>query len=220
MREYPMRFAPLLRIADKVLRPLFRPIFRLALRYTDPWEHVRVGPPLAYFGAGSERPFSWYLEGPSSVVVQSLDEVCEWLRDCAYPLALDEASAVRSHGWPHPSEFEISRVGTCLDHSLWAWRKLVELGYEANFVVGRVVTAGAPNAWHAWVIFLDDGEDFVLETLARDRDAMVRLVVDVRANYVPMFGANRHGRSFMYGGCLHEMWNEDVRQHSGGPPQN
>lgn len=172
------------------------------------------------FGEGSERAFTWYLEGPSSVVVNSLDDVCEWLLDCAYPLALDEASRFTSRKWPHPSEFEERRLGTCLDHSLWAWRKLVELGYDATFVVGQRARPATPDTGHAWVMFRENEVDFLLEPLARDRNTMIRPLIDVRAEYVPTFGVDRRGRTLSYAAYAHELWSDPPPHDAERPPQN
>ena len=69
------------------------------------------------------------------MAVKSLQEICEWLVGCDY--ADDEAFFNEPDFWQHPVMFEQTRKGDCEDHALWAWRKLVELGFEAELVRGH-----------------------------------------------------------------------------------
>ena len=57
--------------------------------------------------------------------------------------------------WQHPSSFEELRRGDCEDFALWAWRKLAELGIDAEFFVGRILSVEEPDVdrQHAWVVF-------------------------------------------------------------------
>jgi hypothetical protein len=54
--------------------------------------------------------------------------------------------------WQHPSTFERLRTGDCEDFAVWAWRKLIELGYDVDLVAGGVFgtaswTAGTHGCW-------------------------------------------------------------------------
>jgi len=66
--------------------------------------------------------------------------------------------------WQAPQEFQRTRVGNCVDFSLWAWRQVLAMGYTARFVVGK---AGKFGAGHAWVTFERDGSWFLLEPQLR-----------------------------------------------------
>ncbi len=92
--------------------------------------------PPGAFGPGSERPFAQYFEGESSVRVASIEEIVAWLQTCEY---VSDVELFRKRDvWQHPSAFEHLRRGDCEDFALWAWRKLGELGIDADFCVGRV----------------------------------------------------------------------------------
>ena len=56
-----------------------------------------------------------------------------------------------------------SRSGhLALDISLWTWRQLLNMGYDARFIGGR---AGRYGDGHAWVEYFQDGKCFLLEPL-------------------------------------------------------
>src|SRR5688500_13536383 len=89
------------------------PAFRLAWTYLDDgdaWRRVPNDVPLALYGPGNlADDFSFYLEGPSSVSVGSIREVCYWLRKCEYHY--DSVLFGRSDYWQHPTGFESLRRG-------------------------------------------------------------------------------------------------------------
>ena len=72
--------------------------------------------------------------------------------------------------WQQPCAFEQSRRGDCEDFALWAWRKLVEMGVDAEFYVGRVMCGDDPVSarQHAWVVYRVDDE-FLFEPRPRER---------------------------------------------------
>ena len=74
--------------------------------------------------------------------------------------------------WQHPCEFERLRQGDCEDYALWAWRKLVELGVDAELVSGRWDVTREDAGHHAWVVYREGGSEFLLESVARTRSAM------------------------------------------------
>src|SRR5215471_3251460 len=54
-----------------------------------------------------------------------------------------------------------SRSGhLALDISLWTWRQLLNMGYDARFIGGR---AGRYGDGHAWVEYFQDGKCFLLD---------------------------------------------------------
>lgn len=76
--------------------------------------------------------------------------------------------------WQHPRTFEHLRKGDCEDHALWAWRKLVEMGYRADLYVGEWPPDDDSDGHHAWVVFERDDQRFVLEAIHKSLDVMVR----------------------------------------------
>jgi predicted transglutaminase-like cysteine proteinase len=168
----------------------------------SPWDRLAASIPLKAFGPGSRRHFSHYLEGDSAVRVQSIDEIVEWLLECQY--VTDPELFKEQDFWQHPSGFESLRRGDCEDFALWAWRKLTEVGVEAEFYVGQV--RGEPelrgNRQHAWVVYRADDDDFLFEPAARNRERMIRRLADAMDDYVPHFAIDRHLRTFAFGGCV------------------
>jgi len=172
---------------------LFNPLFRLLLRHIvvdDPWRPVTslfITP--ERFGPGSFRMFPWYFEGESRVQVRSVNDVCHWLTRCQY--LSDEKLFNESDFWQHPLTFEHLRKGDCEDHALWAWRKLVELGYPAELFVGQWFEAGGDeDALHAWVVFVQNEQQFLLEPVIKHHSRMVRPLDDARADYAPHFSVD------------------------------
>jgi hypothetical protein len=194
----PIRFR---RLLGRLLGPLNRRLLR-DVPVDDVWERVTsllVTPHL--FGPGSRRTFSWYLEGESTVDVSGVDELCEWLVACEY--LADDQLFNESDFWQHPRTFEHLRKGDCEDHALWAWRKLIETGHQAEFFVGRWLT-GESNGHnlHAWVVFERDGERFLFEAIDKDVESMIRPLRDVRAEYSPHFSVDHAFTMHSYAGYL------------------
>lgn len=187
-----------------------RPLWRLLLRVypaDDPWERIDYRVPVGRFGAGSMHDFGWYLDGESLVRVENIEQVTEWLLGCEY--LRDTDLFHESDFWQHPRTFERLRRGDCEDHALWAWRKLLELGYDAELVSGRCLpstpSGGDAAQKHVWVIFRRDGETFLLESVAKRGDRMVRLLRDAMSEYRPEYGVDRHRERFVFNGALHTM---------------
>ena len=187
----------------RALRFLLWPVARLLLRnltVDNPWERFEYQAPLHVFGGGSRRDFSWYFEGESTVTIRSLEEVQEWLAGCDY--AHDPHLFQEDDFWQHPRTFEHLKKGDCEDFALWAWRKLVELGYDADLVVGRCVPPESPGSRHAWIVFRRDGETFVFEPGWRDQERRIRVLADVRDQYIPEFGVGPDRKRFAFAGYL------------------
>jgi hypothetical protein len=169
----------------------------------DPWERSPAQPLIRSFGIGNRHELSWYLEGESSVQVSSLDEICHWLLQCEY--VADLALFRETDFWQHPCTFEHLRKGDCEDHALWAWRKMRELGIDADFVSGKSRSLEGRIGGHAWVLFRDGGEEYLLEAVARNRSAMILPVHDARAHYLPHFAMRSDLQGFCFNGFLYSL---------------
>lgn len=189
-----------------VLRVLLDPILGLVLRLVparDPWERFAQRLPLRLYGSGSRRDFGWYLEGDSHVPVGSIDDIQDWLLGCEY--ADDKDLFHESDFWQHPQTFEHLRRGDCEDHALWAWRKLVELGIDAELVSGQQLASSGisdGNSGHVWVVFRRGDETMVFETVAKSKDRMLKPLHAARAEYRPEVGVNGARKQFAYHGYL------------------
>jgi hypothetical protein len=199
------------RSAADFLSPFRRALHQLRLRLfpvRDPWQRLPYEAPLAMFGDGARHGFDWVFEGDSRVAVATLDDLLDWLATCQYET---DASLFReSDYWQHPHTFEKLRRGDCEDFALWAWRKLVELGIDADLVIGRRVPPGSENSRHAWILFRDGGDEFVLEPIVRERSAAVRSVSSVRGEYIPEFGVARDRRRFFFAGYAYFLQNPQL----------
>lgn len=188
------------------LRPFWRLLLR-AIPAPDPWERVGYRVPVRKFGPGSTHDFAWYFQGTSSVSVSSLDDIENWLLGCEY-VSDPDLFRVDDY-WQHPQTFEQIRRGDCEDYALWAWRKLIELGYDADLVEGRCLPwspgADGNERTHAWVIFRREGESYLFETTCKTKQQMVRRLADVADVYRPEIGVDRNRKSFAFGGALVTM---------------
>jgi hypothetical protein len=187
-----------------------RPFWRLMLRVIpapDPWERVGYRVPARKFGPGSTHDFAWYFQGTSTVFVSSLDDIENWLLGCEY-VSDPDLFRVDDY-WQHPQTFEQIRRGDCEDFALWAWRKLIELGYDADLVAGRCLpwTPGADGQerTHCWVMLRRDGASYLFETTSKVKEQMVRPLAEVAGEYRPELGVDRHRKSFAFGGALVTM---------------
>ena len=188
----------------RLLAALIRPLYRLILRYLpihDPWERFGVRPRLDHFGPGARQEFGWYFEGDSAVLVSNLDEILDWLTGCEY--ASDPHLFQEPDYWQHPRTFEHLRQGDCEDFALWAWRKLLEVGYDADLVFGHCQPLSLADSRHAWIVFRRDGTEYLFEPTMRDRALAVRPLEAVRTEYIPEFGVGPDKRAFSFAGFLY-----------------
>lgn len=195
---------------------LLRPLHRLIIRHTtvtDPWAAAStflIGP--NRFGRGSLKPFSWYFEGESTVAVKDVAGICAWLAGCRY---VRDADLFREPDyWQHPLTFEQVRKGDCEDHALWAWRKLVELGVDAEFFVGQWRPEAEHSGFHAWVVFEKDGSTFVLEPVIKGAEGIVRLLDEVRPEYVPHFSVDAKFKMVARAGLLAYWRDEELARRA------
>jgi hypothetical protein len=168
----------------------------------SPWERVPMDVPVAAFGPGSATPFARYFEDESRVEVRSIDDIVAWLASCEYMSDADQFH--ERDVWQPPSSFERRQRGDCEDFALWAWRKLAEIGVDAEFFVGRVTGGGDPavQSQHAWIVFRVDGDEVLFEPAARDRERMLQPLSAVKDAYVPHFSVDRHFVTCAFVGCL------------------
>ncbi len=193
-------------VATYFSKPISRWLMR-TLPLTEPWERFPAAVPLGVFGLGARRAFRWYFEGESAVSVRSVEEVRDWLLGCTYmrdPELFQEADF-----WQHPCTFEALRRGDCEDFSLWAWRKLVRLGHDAEFVVGICRSPGCTAA-HTWVVFEDQGVPYVLDPVVNDPEEMIRPLDEVRHAYVPEASVDRHFNRYVFAGYFYRRRGGDA----------
>ena len=189
---------------DGALRRLLSAFMRFGARLAgreSAWERVPMRVPARLFGPGSEQPFAQYFEGESGVPVESIDDIVAWLQSCEYVTDLEQFN--QRDFWQHPRAFEQLRRGDCEDFALWAWRKLAEVGIDAEFCVGRVICASQPEVdrQHAWVVYRVDGTTFLFEPAARTPSRMIRLLEDAMGEYVPHFAVNHRFDTNAFVGC-------------------
>jgi transglutaminase-like cysteine proteinase BTLCP len=166
------------------------------------WDAITMRVPPGAFGPGSRRPFADYFTGESAVRVQSIDDIVAWLQSCEY--ATDVELFQERDVWQHPSAFEQCRRGDCEDFALWAWRKLAEIGVDAELCVGRVVAVDdrpGIDRQHAWVVYRIDESAFLFEPAARIRSRMIRPLADAIDEYVPHFAVNHRFDTQAFAGC-------------------
>ncbi len=178
----------------------------------SPWERVAVPVPAAAFGSGSQRHFRNYLEGPSHLPMPSIEAMLEWLRTCEY--VSDPEQFHQRDVWQHPGEFEVRRRGDCEDFALWAWRKLADIGIEAEFFVGRALARTQAAGQHAWVVFRRGGDEFLFEPAAKSPRA-IRELDDAREEYVPHFAVDHRCETWAFGGYLMDARAREAQQTRG-----
>jgi hypothetical protein len=187
----------------KLLSQLTQFAARLAGR-ESPWEPVRMRVPASVFGPGSRQSFDKYFEGESCVRVGTIDDIVAWLQTCEYVTDL-ELFRERDF-WQHPGIFEKLRRGDCEDFALWAWRKLAEVGVDAELCVGRMISDNRPELarQHAWVVYRVNGTAFLFEPAARTPSRMIRPLADAMAEYVPHFAVNHRSDTNAFVGCAYD----------------
>jgi hypothetical protein len=191
-----------------LLGPVRRALHQLRLRLfpvRDPWQRLPYEAPLDVYGDGARHGFDWVFEGDSTIAVSSLDDILDWLGACQYET---DANLFREADyWQHPHTFEQLRRGDCEDFALWAWRKLAEIGVEAEFCVGRVIGADdrpGMDRQHAWVLYRLDDSEFLFEPAARIRSRMIRPLADAADEYVPHFAVDHRFNTHAFAGCAYD----------------
>ena len=97
---------------------------------------------------------------------------------------------------------------------MWAWRKLAEIGVDAEFYVGRVVCGDDPDLdrQHAWVVYRVNRTEFLVEPAAPNRHQMIRPLADVKDAYVPHFAVNRRFGTCAFVGCVLDAYRDKPRR--------
>ena len=200
-------------------RRLLSPLVRFGARLVgreSPWERVTMRVPASAFGPGSQQPFAEYFQGESCVRVESVDDIVAWLQTCEY---VSDLELFRERDfWQHPGVFERRRRGDCEDFALWAWRKLAEVGIDAEFCVGRVICDDRPEVdrQHAWVVYQVDGTAFIFEPAARTPSNMIRPLADAMGEYVPHFAVNHRFDTSAFVGCASDSHRGSLRRGDPG----
>jgi hypothetical protein len=168
---------------------------RLVLPPTGPWKRSKTIVPKNFFGAGAKKDFAWYFEGKSKVEVKNAQEACKWLTRCKY--ISDKELFMEDDFWQHPITFENIRQGDCDDHALWIWRKLNELGYICELVVGKFTRQDLEHrrnirgslTGHAWVIYKEKVKDkwFLIETTEKNPQHMIMTAEESKDIYLPEY---------------------------------
>jgi hypothetical protein len=166
-----------------------------AWRKPNRWSKRAVSVSPQTLAPGSQHPFTWYFEGQSTVPATSLGEICEWLQTCEYASDIEQFHAVDY--WQQPVAFEHTRQGDCEDHALWAWRKLIERGYAAEFMLGKSYRYQAQGEVHAWVIFRHNGTRYLLEA-AYKQSHMIAPLASVQYLYQPTYGVDENLQMYRY----------------------
>ena len=206
------------RAAAALIAPFRRAAHQLRLRLfpvRDPWVRLPYEAPLVLFGDGARRGFDWVFEGETEVSAATIDDVIAWLSDCRYET--DSSLFREADYWQHPRTFEQLRRGGCEDFALWAWRKLVELGVDAELVIGRRVPPSSENSRHAWIIFRQGDDELLFEPVVRDRAAAVRSVSTARTEYIPELGVSRERRCFFFAGYAYFLQNPHLGRRRSDP---
>ena len=154
------------------------------------------------FGPGSRRHFAQYFEGKSCVPASSIDDIVAWLGTCEYVSDVEQFH--EQDLWQQPCAFEQRQRGDCEDFALWTWRKLVEIGIEAEFFVGRIVCGDEPaiDRQHAWVVYRFGRDVYLFEPAARDRLRMIQPWSAVKDDYVPHFAVDHRFVTSAFAGCI------------------
>ena len=90
-------------------------------------------------------PVGRFLSQPLQHSCSNFVELRRFLAGCTY--MLDEDQFGEKDFWQPPDQFEESKKGDCEDFALWAWRQLLQMNYDARFVIG---ISGQYRAGHAW----------------------------------------------------------------------
>ncbi len=183
-----------------VTRSVFLPFIRLYLQTAkgkDPWCCIPAPLPGQLFSSGCDRDFSWFLQGESRVESNSIADVCVWLIGCEY--ISDQEQFRKADHWLHPKEFEISRKGDCEDHALWAWSRLIALGYKTEFIAGTNIQSGCR---HAWIHVSLNDQTALLEATSKNPETIILSMDEVRERYRPEFGVDQNLNTYIYGGGL------------------
>jgi len=142
-------------------------------------------------GVHPTLPMGRYVSQPLAVRCNTMNDLRNFLRSCRG--VSDEELFGKRDYWQPPEEFGKRKAGDCEDFSLWTWRQLMAMGYDARFVFGA---HGRYGAGHAWVTFFRDNKCFLVEPqLANLGERMPRLS---SLSYKPEFSVAWDGKDLRY----------------------
>ena len=136
-------------------------------------------------------PMGRYVSQPLAVQCKTIEDVRRFLRGCRG--VSDEELFGKRDYWQPPEEFEKRKAGDCEDFSLWTWRQLLTMGFDARVVFGR---HGRYGIGHAWVMFLQDGKCFLVEPQARALGLQLPRLSTLQ--YEPKFSVAWNGDTLKY----------------------
>jgi len=136
-------------------------------------------------------PIGRYVSQPLTIKCECIRDIRKFLRGCR-TISAQSLFGKRDY-WQPPEEFERLKKGGCVDFSLWTWRQLLSLGYDARFVGG---SCGRYGDGHAWVEYFRDGRCFLIEPQLRMvGDKMPRLTT---LRYKPKLSVALDGAALKY----------------------
>ena len=91
-------------------------------------------------------PMGAFGTSPIKHKCSSIEDLRDFLLKCRYVSDMEQFG--RDDYWMPPDKFEKEKMGDCEDFALYAWRQLLEMGYECRFTEGE---SGIYGAGHAWV---------------------------------------------------------------------
>jgi hypothetical protein len=170
----------------------------------DPWHRVEIPVDFRLLARGAPASFLAFFERECPLRLPNLEAVCDWLHACRFDS--DRSQFGVSEHWQHPADFEARRCGDCEDHALWAWRKLVGLGLDAEFVMGRCNPA-PETRWcnHAWLHVHIGPKLVILETTATRRQAMIVPWDQARHSHLPTASIDHEFRTYAFANYFHVL---------------
>lgn len=152
-------------------------------------------------------PIGRFLSQPLKHSYSSLEEVRKFLAACKY--VSDQEQFGEEDYWQPPEQFEENKKGDCEDFALWTWRQLLQLNYQARFVMG---TSGRYGDGHAWVTFEKEGKGYLLEPLSWPVGLSLPRLSVVR--YKPKFSVAWDGHKVFYYEHEDRKFKASIRQIS------
>lgn len=194
---------------QQIRSSLQRPLHGLLLKTIskNPWTRFQCDVPLQHFGKGAPNCITPYLQGNSNVTVHTITEIRDWISNCTYSKDIELFG--QSDYWQHPLEFERRRRGDCEDFSLWVWRKLIKLGYRAEFVAGW--SGGNPSDYrpHTWVHYHDTEASYLFDPVLCCPQRMIQPLGSMATSYLPEFALDQELKRYVYAGYynrIHTEW--------------
>jgi hypothetical protein len=136
-------------------------------------------------------PFGRYISQPLTVKCESMRDVRRFLSKCQYVTA--KKLFGKKYHWQPPEEFETLKKGACVEFSLWTWRQMLSLGYDARFVGG---SHGRYGEGHACVEYFQADKCYLVEPLLRLAGEKLPRLSTLR--YSPKMSVSWDGNNLKY----------------------